>query len=96
MIIRQLILGVVLATALWPFAAGAQTRQTTLSVQNMTCSLCPGIVSGALHKVSGVSDVTVSLDSAEAVVTYDDQQTSPAALAASVSDVGYPAQVKSE
>ena len=69
-------------------SAGEQT--VTLNVGGMTCVSCSYIVRQTLAQVDGVSDVDVSLQKKVATVTYDDQKSSAAVLAAAVTAMGFP------
>jgi mercuric ion binding protein len=79
----------VLVTAAW-----AAPKTITLSVPGMTCATCPITIRAALKKVPGVTDVTVSYERLEAVVTFDDTKTNTAALIKATTDAGYPSTVK--
>jgi len=86
-----------LLAALLMAAAGtthAAMQTVTLSVPDMYCEVCPITVKKALQKVPGVGAVKVSLEAKEAVVTYDDAKTAPAALQDATSKAGYPSAVK--
>ena len=48
----------------------------------------------SLTKIGGVSKVDVSLEKAEAVVTFDDTKTSIEALLKATKDAGYPSSLK--
>lgn len=74
--------------------AGAATRTVTLSVPGMTCAACPITVKKALTGVAGVHKAAVSYARREAVVTFDDARTTPAALAKASENAGYPATVR--
>jgi copper chaperone len=65
---------------------------TTLKVTGMTCGHCVKAVTTALESVDGVDAVQVDLQAARAVVTYDAERTTPAALASAVMDEGYMAE----
>jgi copper chaperone len=65
----------------------------TFHIDGMTCQGCVSSVTRALKAVSGVADVTVSLDDKSASVQYDDAQTAPAALVAVIEDAGFDAQM---
>ena len=81
----------VLAAAL--SAAGpamAAEKTVTLAVDNMYCSACPSTVKQSLAKVAGVGEVAVSYEKKTAIVTYDDQKTTLAALSAATTQAGYP------
>ena len=70
----------------------AAEKTVTLAVEGMYCSACPYIVKQSLTKVSGVGTVAVSYEKKTAMVTYDDQKTSIAALTAATTQAGYPSQ----
>ncbi len=65
-------------SAAGPAIAAEET--VTLAVKGMYCSACPYIVKQSLAKISGVGDVAVSYEKQTAIVTYDDQKTTLAAL----------------
>ena len=78
-----------------PVAALAGGEQTAvLDVQNMTCSVCPITVKKALSKIEGVVEAKVIWEPKEAVVTYDDTKTTPAALTKATENAGYPSTIK--
>jgi mercuric ion binding protein len=68
----------------------AATRTATLDVPGMTCSTCPITIKKALNRVSGVSQVDVSFEKKQAVVTYDDAKTNVEALVKATTDSGFP------
>ncbi|MGH7184959.1 MAG: heavy-metal-associated domain-containing protein [Pseudomonadota bacterium] len=70
----------------------AEERTVTLRIGNMSCGACPYIVQEALSAVVGVSAVDVSFAAKTANVTFDDELTNVDALAATVTDAGFPAQ----
>lgn len=74
--------------------AWATPQTVTLSVPGMTCSACPLTVKQALNKVKGVSKTEVSFEKKQAVVSYDDAQTSLPALTKATADAGYPSSAK--
>jgi len=53
-------------------------------------------VKRSLTKVNGVTQADVSLERAEAVVTFDDAKTSTDALLKATKDAGYPSTLKGE
>ncbi|MDI9258935.1 heavy-metal-associated domain-containing protein [Alicyclobacillus sendaiensis] len=61
---------------------------TTLRVKGMTCDGCVRSVTRALTAVEGVTNVDVSLEKGEAVVTHADS-TPVTALRSAVEDAGY-------
>jgi mercuric ion binding protein len=68
----------------------AAERTVTLAVDNMYCSACPHTVKLSLAKVTGVNEAAVFYEKKTAIVTYDDQQTTIAALTAATTNAGYP------
>lgn len=65
---------------------GESTMTTTISIEGMMCGHCQARVEKALKEVAGVTDVTVSLENKNAVVTGD---ASADALKQAVVDAGY-------
>ena len=74
--------------------ASAATKTVTLSVPSMTCATCPITVKMALSKVEGVIEAKVTWEPREAVVTYDDAKTTPAALTQATENAGYPSTLQ--
>ena len=66
-------------------------QTATLNIDGMTCNGCVQSVKNALLRSAGVTDVQVSLEEKKAQVTFDEQTTTPAALATAVSEAGYEA-----
>lgn len=58
----------------------------------MHCCHCKAKVEAALKAVKGVKKVRVDLESATAEVSYRASETNPAALAAAVTEAGFPAK----
>jgi mercuric ion binding protein len=88
---KRILSAAAIATAL--SAAGtaiAADKTVTLAVDNMYCSACPHIVKQSLATVAGVKAAAVSYEKKTATVTYDDQQTTLAALTAATTQAGYP------
>ena len=65
---------------------GESTMTTTISIEGMMCAHCQAHVEKALKEVAGVTEVTVSLENKNAVVTGD---ASVEALKQVVVDAGY-------
>ena len=65
---------------------GESTMTTTISIEGMMCAHCQAHVEKALKEVTGVTEVTVSLENKNAVVTGD---ASVEALKQAVVDAGY-------
>ncbi len=72
--------------------ASAAERTITLAVDNMTCELCPPIVKKSLARVPGVAKTEVSSETHQAVVTFDDDKTTVAALVDATTKAGYPSR----
>ncbi|MDG0854450.1 mercury resistance system periplasmic binding protein MerP [Roseateles puraquae] len=89
---KQLLAAVALVAVVAPVWAATQT--VTLSVPGMTCAACPITVKKALSKVEGVSQVDVTFEKREAVVTFDDAKTNVQKLTKATEDAGYPSSVK--
>jgi len=60
-----------------------------LPVKGMTCMGCVSGVKRVLGAIPGVSGAEVSLESAQAEVTYDPARTGPDALKIAITDAGY-------
>ena len=65
-----------------------KTMKTTLSIEGMMCGHCQATVEKALKGIAGVSEVVVSLEDKNAVVTAE-ESVSADALKAAVVDAGY-------
>ena len=72
----------------------AAMKIVTLSVENMTCAVCPITVKKSLEKVAGVTQTKVSFETKEAIVTYDDSKTTLKKLQDATFEAGYPSSVK--
>jgi mercuric ion binding protein len=70
--------------------AFAAPQTVTLAVSKMTCATCPIAVKKALSRVPGVTDVTVSFETKQATVAFDNAKTTVAALTRATTDVGFP------
>ena len=73
--------------------AWAATQTVTLSVPGMTCATCPITLKKALNKVEGVEKIEVNLEKKEALVTFDDAETTVEALLEATKNAGYPSTV---
>lgn len=67
------------------------TEKTMLAVQGMTCAACVGHVESALIKLTGVTDVSVSLATDRAVVEHPIGLVSVSDMCEAVEDSGYKA-----
>ena len=70
----------------------ARTAQTTLSIEGMHCASCVGRVEDSLTATPGVLTATVNLATQTAQVTYLAGTATPADLARTVTQAGYPAR----
>src|SRR5712692_3325428 len=84
----------VAALGLVPVARPADSAKTILAIKGMTCGGCVAAVKVQLKKTEGVTAYEVSLEKAEADVTYDPGKTDPKKIAESVSKTGFTASVK--
>lgn len=60
-----------------------------IPIEGMSCASCVRRIETALERVEGVESASVNLATASASVTYDDQHTSPQAIATQIESVGY-------
>ncbi len=68
------------------------TSEVALDVTGMDCASCMSHVTKAALAVPGVSKAQVNLARGRAVVQFDAGQTNPEAIAAAVTEAGYPTQ----
>lgn len=61
----------------------------TLPVKGMTCMGCVSSVKRVLGGMAGVAQLEVSLEKAQAEVSYDPGKTSLQAIKAAITDAGY-------
>ena len=78
---------------LMPVKGFAGEKTVTLAVENMFCVSCPYIVKQSLTRVKGVQKVKVSFAERKAVVTFDDSQTTIAALTTATTQNGFPSKL---
>jgi len=67
--------------------------RVTIKVGGMTCSGCVSSVTRVLQAVPGVSEVEVSLESAQARVAFDPARASRDALRSAVEGAGFDASL---
>jgi periplasmic mercuric ion binding protein len=84
------------ATLMVSCAAEAAERTVRLAVDRMWCAGCSYIVKTTLASVPGVSEVDVSMAEKAAVVTFDDAETTVAALTQATAGVGFFSHVVGE
>lgn len=63
--------------------------EVTLKVEDMSCGGCVRNVTSVLKALDGVEDAAVSLEAAQAVVRYDPERVSVAAMRTAVEDAGF-------
>lgn len=88
---RLLIAGV--AALLMSGALGASPQTVTLDVKNMYCDMCPITVKKSLERVAGVNEAKVDFSQKTAVVKFDPDKATSAALVKATTDAGYPSAV---
>lgn len=74
-------------------AAAAKERQTVLFKTNLHCKNCAKKVQENLAFVKGVTDLKVSLENQEIIVTFDPAKTSVEKLQAEIKRLGYAANI---
>jgi mercuric ion binding protein len=72
-------------------AGSEKGLRATFKVEKMTCATCPITIRTAMQRVDGVKEVTVDFDSKTATVVYDGSLTNEEHIAASSTNIGYPA-----
>lgn len=92
---QKLLASLALATLIAP-PVWAAPQTVTLAVSKMTCAACPITVKQALSRVPGVTEVSVSFETKQATVVFDDSQTTVAALTRATTDAGYPSTVEKD
>ncbi len=95
---NMLATAIISAALLAAGGASAAERAVALAVQNVTCVTCAPIVKKTLVRVPGVSQVSVVErgEVATAIVTFDDTQTTVAALITATTNAGYPSRPQAE
>ena len=63
--------------------------EVTIKVAGMSCSGCVRNVTGVLKALPGVTDVEVSLDEAQAAISYDPAQVNVDRLRQAIMDAGF-------
>lgn len=83
-------IAIALVLTLASLSAWAKPQTVTLNLPTMNCSMCPITVKKALNKVKGVTKAEVSYEHKQAVVTFEDTQTSAGKLIEATTNAGYP------
>ncbi len=68
----------------------AAEKLVTLKIDGMTCASCPYQVKNVLKKVEGVKSARVSLETKEAVVSFDDSLADETSLIEATANAGFP------
>ncbi|HRQ58036.1 MAG TPA: heavy-metal-associated domain-containing protein [Azoarcus taiwanensis] len=63
--------------------------EVTIKVAGMSCGGCVRNVTGVLKALPGVTDVSVSLDEAQAEISYDPGQVNVEQLRQAIMDAGF-------
>lgn len=63
--------------------------EMVIKVEGMTCNHCKMAVEGALKKLNGVVDATVSLENKNVIVSYKENQVTFEQMKAAIEDQGY-------
>ena len=92
--IKSSILLIVTALAAMPLILQADQKTVTLQVVGMSCITCPYQVQRALKRVNGVVSASASLDTKEAIVTFDDALTEIENLTQATANAGFPSRLK--
>jgi len=74
----------------------AKEQTVHMHVSGMTCGICPISVRHRVLQMQGVHSVHVDINKAQAVITYEDSQQSPQAMADAITTLGYPTQIKGD
>ena len=63
----------------------------TLKIDGMTCGGCVKSVTNVLQNLDGVEKAEVSLENADATISFDESKIQPAALIEAVEEAGFDA-----
>ena len=89
---KNVFLSIVFGVSLGAALSAISAEQTVLmTIERMSCALCPLTVRKAIERVDGVQHVDVDYDAKTVTVTFDDSNTTTAEIAQASTDVGYPA-----
>ena len=68
-------------------------QKVTLTVDNMSCSHCSGMVQKTLETINGISDISVDLEAKKAIFSIQEESLVGQAIDA-VTKAGYPAALR--
>lgn len=80
---------IALVFAITSLSSWAKPQTITLDLPTMNCAMCPITVKKALKRVDGVAKAEVSYEHKQAVVTFEDTQTSAEKLIEATTNAGY-------
>ncbi|MAY38675.1 MULTISPECIES: mercury resistance system periplasmic binding protein MerP [Gammaproteobacteria] len=80
---------IALVLAITSLSNWAKPQTITLDLPTMNCAMCPITVKKALKRVDGVAKAEVSYEHKQAVVTFEDTQTSAEKLIEATTNAGY-------
>ncbi|WP_338352583.1 mercury resistance system periplasmic binding protein MerP [Thalassolituus oleivorans] len=83
-------IAIALVLAIASLSAWAKPQTITLNLPTMNCAMCPITVKKALNKVIGVTKAEFSYEHKQAVVTFEDTQTTAEELIEATTNAGYP------
>ncbi|MCG8413633.1 MAG: mercury resistance system periplasmic binding protein MerP [Pseudomonadales bacterium] len=86
-------IAIALVLTLGSLSTWAKPQTVTLNLPTMNCAMCPVTIKKALNQVTGVTKVEVSFEHKQAVVTFEDTQTSAGKLIEATTNAGYPSTV---
>lgn len=72
--------------------SGQDLQETTLQVSNLSCGSCLATINGELRQYEGMAGLDADLAKGIVVVSHT-EELSPQKIAATISDLGYPAKV---
>ena len=67
----------------------ASRREMNLKIEGMTCSACEKHIKQAVNKLDGIVKLNVSYKNSQALITFDTNKTSSAAIQKAVETTGY-------
>ncbi len=68
------------------------TEQVTLTAPDISCGHCVATVQAALGSIDGVQRVEASAETKLVTVAFDPARVSPAAIASTLGEAGYPVE----
>lgn len=86
-------IAIALVLAILSLSIWAKPQTATLNLPTMNCAMCPITVKKALEKIDGVTKIEVSYERKQAVVIFEDTQTSADKLVEATTNAGYPSTI---